>query len=170
MLIALTVLSACAPVPHTRPKPTQIDLATAYSTVENMGAMKRALRGQPEAIQKSVGEVWSAAMRTGLSGAFLVAGETFEDAVSATASVLGGGSSAEELRHQPKKGGDIWVCAFLGNTSSTPPAFAVRRIEVDGNAVRVVFSRPKSLMRTPDRNPYLIWANLGPLAPGKYRV
>jgi hypothetical protein len=169
--VVLAVLGLAAPVPKVRPnEPVQIDLASAYSTVK-MGRLKLASSDPDEVLRECLSDVHYAVGRAGLSCAFLVAGDDFGDAVRATARVFGGGLRADEVvRNDPKKGEDIWVCAFLGNSSTTPPAFAVRRIEVDGLVVRVVFSKPRSLLRSCDFSPFVVWANLGKLPPGKYRV
>jgi hypothetical protein len=168
--VVLAVLGLAAPVPKDRAnEPVQIDLSLAYSTVK-MGKMKDASRDQDEVVRECLGEVRGAVRKVGLSCAFLVAGDDFKDALLATKGVLGGGLSANEVRDRSKKSDDIWVCAVLGNDSTTPPAFAVRRIEVDGQVVRVVFCKPRSLFRSCDFSPFVVWAKLGTLPPGKYRV
>lgn len=169
--VVLATLVIGAPIPQIRPKePVQIDLASAYSTVEKMGQMKLA-RTDKSVHHDVLEEVHAAARHAGLSSAFLVAGKDFGHVALATASVFGGGLSAKEVvRRHGLKNGDIWVCAFLGNSSTTPPAFSVQRIEVAGQTVRVVFAKPRSLFRSADHAPFLIWANLGQLPPGKYSV
>jgi hypothetical protein len=167
----LALLTVGAPVPQVRPKePMRIDLASAYSTVE-MKPLKHASRDPDRVVRECLSEVHSAAQRAGLSCAFLVAGDDFGDAVLASRRVFGGGLRADEVvRSEYRKGDDIWVCAFLGNSSTTPPAFAVQRIEVAGPVVRVVFSKPRKLFNSCDFSPFVVWANLGKLPPGKYRV
>jgi hypothetical protein len=170
-VLALLTVGAPVPVPQVRPKePIRIDLASAYSTVE-MKPLKHAYRDQDKVVRECLSEVHSAAQHAGLSCAFLVAGDDFGDALLASRRVFGGGLRADEVvRNYQSKGEGIWVCAFLGNSSTTPPAFALRRIEVDGPVVRVVFYKPRRLFISCDFSPFVVWANLGKLPPGKYRV
>lgn len=169
--VVLAVICVAAPVPKVRPNdPVQLDLASAYSTAK-MGRMKLASTDQDKVVHECLKEIQAAASRSGLSSAFLVAGEDFTSALLATTKVYGGGLRADEVvRNDPKKGDDIWVCAFLGNDSTQPPSFVVRRIEVEGQVVRVVFAKPRSLFNSCNFFPYFVWAKIGQLPPGKYRV
>lgn len=103
---------------------------------------------------------------------FLVQGKDLTDAISATVSVLCEGASADTPA--PGKGGpskSIWAAVNLrGAAGSSSPAWDMRRVEVQGNRVRVIV---KYLIRdggTDDMHYYVAWVALGELKPGMYHL
>ncbi len=168
--VAFLALALSAPAPKS--KPVQIDLSEAYSTVEMKG-LKKARAANPKDLDNELEIVRKAALRAGSSNLFLVRGGNFDEALKATRVVYGsgwGGKGEPAVARGAKQTGELWVVAFLGNTYSDPAAFDIKRIEMDGLTVRVVFSRPHPGGRSQDFTPYIIWANLGNLESGSYRL
>lgn len=161
MPATILALAVAAPVPSDKAKPVEIDFADIYSTVK-MNGLKQAEAKNEKKADNDMGVVMRAASRAGASNVFLVRGEDITDAVASTRALYGDGGRAG----QPLVGADapladqIWVGAFLGNESTTPASFEIRRVELHEQTVRVVFSRPKEGGSSPDGAAYFVWAKL----------
>jgi hypothetical protein len=69
-----------------------------------------------------------------------------------------------------KSNEQIWVGALLGANGSSPPAYQVLSVEVEGTKVKITYEHLESFERTADFHLYLAWAPLGKLEPGEYTV
>lgn len=168
--VTLAVLALNAPVPKAK-EPVQIDLNDVYSTIEMKG-LKKARVDNPAADGNDLEVISRAARRVGASNIFLVRGDSIAEVLFATRTLYGDGMNGNGkpiVGHEVKKRGEVWVGAFLGNSFTSPAAYAIHRIELDGQTIRVVFSQPRGA-QADDMGPYFIWAKIGKLEPGKYQL
>lgn len=99
---------------------------------------------------------------------FLVNGKELNEAVRASRSFLVPADKAEAPAQT--NGEDIWVGAHIGSRGSQPPAYRVLAVEVEGRTVRVIYETVKTTWSTMDYYSYLVWAPLGSLPAGDYRL
>ena len=64
----------------------------------------------------------------------------------------------------------LWLAAYLGSDGSMPPAYQVRAVELVGKTLRVAYQRDESPTRSCDLRDYLIWAPVGRVEAGVYRL
>ena len=57
-----------------------------------------------------------------------------------------------------------------GSDGSIPPAYRVRTIELNGKTIRVAYERDESPVRSCDLRAYLVWAPVGQVEAGIYRL
>jgi len=62
------------------------------------------------------------------------------------------------------------LAAYLGSDGSTPPAYRVETIEVNGKTIRVAYERDESPARSADLLAYLVWVPVGRLEAGVYTL
>jgi hypothetical protein len=167
-------VATAAPVPRgLKLPPRQIDLAEHLYCADWMKGVKRIGGSQRE--QQAAKTIRSAVHTVGGPDLCLVAAEDLEMAVWWTASVYGDGWDKQDWRrYHEAKSPDAWVFAQLGATQSSPQEWEIRKVEVDGWNVRVVFGqtdpRREAGLFTCDVHPYFVWANLGKLSPGRYQL
>lgn len=166
-----TPAAVAGPVPKALKTPTLPRLIDPAETFSNGMNGTQSLRGNSAIGNASLRDIHSVAGDTGSSNIFLVGGDSLGEAVWATNSLYGGScSSSEVVKQEQQHETDIWVGAFLGCTSSTPPVDRLCRVEVDGEVVRVAYAEEVIFCQTCDVHPYFVWANLGRLKPGKYQL
>jgi hypothetical protein len=64
----------------------------------------------------------------------------------------------------------LWLAAYLGSDGSTPPAYRIETIEVNGRTIRVAYERDESPARSADLLAYLVWVPVGRLEAGVYTL
>lgn len=167
-------VATAAPVPRgLKVPPRQIDLAEHLYCADWMKGVKRVGRSQRE--QEAADTIRSTVHTVGGPDLCLVAAENLEMAVWWTASAFGRGSDKQHWhRYHETKSPDAWVFIHLGATQSSPQEWEIRKVEVDGFTVRVVYGqteeRREAGLFTCDVHPYFVWANLGKLRPGRYHL
>jgi hypothetical protein len=109
---------------------------------------------------------------SGLPQVFLVNGNDFRAAVKASRPFLEdtGGGKTPAPKAESKAGGPQWVGACLGSDGSMPPAFRVLSVETSGTKIRITYESIRRNESTSDEHPYLLWAPLGKLNAGEYRL
>lgn len=163
-----------APVPRSvKPVPRQIDLAEHLYCDDEMKGVKPI--GDSKREHEASDTIRHALSTVGGPNLCLVAAENLEMAVWWTSKVFGGGmDTGHWYRSHEAKSPDAWVFAYLGSTHSCPQEWEVRKVEVDGFTVRVVYGKTEDCRRvawvTCDSHPYFVWANLGKLPPGRYQL
>jgi hypothetical protein len=135
-----------------------------------------------------VQEILSVAKQGGPSNVLLVHGDDLRWAVASTWQAYNPYSSAgaeavltarnpspkKKMEGDPpkEKPFDVWVVAYLGRDSSS--RWSIKSVERTGNRIRVLYTDhyrdPGVLVRVGDDKPYMMWAPLGRLEPGKYTV
>jgi hypothetical protein len=126
-------------------------------------------------------DILRTASNTGASNVFLVHGETFNEAVWLTQAMYfskqGSGHTGQaDVVTAPPPGSTtapipgqrfkVWVVAYLGSGPSD--RWVIKSVERTETRIRVSYVDAGGLRG--DVKPYLIWASLGPLDPGKYAV
>jgi hypothetical protein len=103
---------------------------------------------------------------------FLVNGKDFPAAVKASGPFipLDGDAKTPDPKTETKAGEHHWVGAYLGSNGSSPPAYRVQSVEIDGTKVRVTYETIKRNSSTLDYWSYFVWAPLGTLSPGEYTL
>ncbi|MBX9582784.1 MAG: hypothetical protein K2X87_20960 [Gemmataceae bacterium] len=167
VLATAAVLGAPAPAG----KPTPIDLAGVYVTGHQEG-FKRVDVGELDLPKELVEALYNRSAQTGMSNAFLVRGDSVQEAVRATRATfdtLAGAGRPYTSTHRPSDEA-LWLVAYLGLSGSDPPAFRVRAAEVDKDrrAVRLTYSYARAF--SDDVHPYYAWVPLGRLPGGAYTL
>jgi hypothetical protein len=108
------------------------------------------------------------------SNVFLVDAANEYDAINASASVLFGPFSADTaatVNAPDPKPGSHWFVVYLGAGPSTPTWFLVESATVQGNTIRLIYSKAAAATQiTADIRRYYFWIPLGKLEPGTYIV
>lgn len=162
-----------APVPRSlKSVPRQIDLTEHLYCDDGMKGVKPI--GDSEREREAKKTIRRAVRTVGGPNLCLVAAENLEMAVWWTTGVFGNGRDMDHwYKAHDAKSPDAWVFAYLGSTHSCPQRWEIRKVEVDGFTVRVVYGKPEESRWVPfftcDIHPYFVWANLGKLPPGRYQ-
>jgi hypothetical protein len=109
----------------------------------------------------------------GASNAFLVDAPNESGAIEASRAVYFGGRSAETpvTVNQPNpKRGNYWLAVYLGIGPSGPTSFVIEKASIDGDTIRLTYSRPKPSAATADIHHYYYWVPLGKLQPAEYQI
>jgi hypothetical protein len=106
------------------------------------------------------------------SNVFVVKASDATSAVSIGSRVFFGYLPTEQAAttKEKKEQSDYWLVAYLGAGTSSPTSFVIDEVTVEGNVVRLTYSRPKAERVTCDVLQYYFWVPLGELRPGKYRL
>ncbi|MBX9582785.1 MAG: hypothetical protein K2X87_20965 [Gemmataceae bacterium] len=172
-MIPHVVLAAAAfsGVPAPAGKPTPIDLTRVYVSSHQEG-FKRVGVGDLDLPQEVIETLYNQPGVTGMSNAFLVRGDTIEEAVRATQTVFRtmAGAGRPYASSPDAKDTSLWLVAYLGLSGSGPPAFRVRAAELDKGrrAVRLSYTYARAV--TDDEHPYYAWVPLGRLPDGAYTL
>jgi hypothetical protein len=144
----------------------QIPLGSIYTTTGQKDTKDAA------AELKNVPQPHYSGLVTGAPVIFLVNGKDFGAAYqgSRRSFQVEGDPKAAAPKAVSKAGELNWVGAFLGSDGSSPPAYRVLSVAIQGRKVRVTYETIKRVISTGDEHPYLLWAPLGKLSPGEYTL
>jgi hypothetical protein len=147
----------------------KIPLGSVYTTTRQKDTKDAALAQLKDLPRPIFGKVLA-----GERVIFLVNGKDFPTAVKASRQFLPpkGDAKAADPTAETKADEQNWVGAYLGSTGSQPPAYRVLSVEVEGRKrkVRVTYEPLKNGGTTLDYYSYLVWAPLGKLSAGEYRL
>ena len=120
--------------------------------------------------EKEYRNMIAVARKVGPSNIFLVYGNSFSAAAAETGAAIGvfGGRQADTLPalQKDQKPFDVWVVVHLGVSSSD--RWTIKAVERAGPRIRVSYADHGSVLGITE--PYLMWARLGQLDPGKYTL
>jgi hypothetical protein len=144
---------------------TQRDLKHASTAFRDDGVFERSYGYQLQQIVLN--------SKSGASNLFLVPAANIDDAINASREVLLGGAvvSPPGTVNNPKPlRGGIWLVAYLGVGHSSPPAYVIKAVSVNGPRIRIAYHVPRPTTATRDIHPYYCWVPLGKLSDGLYKL
>jgi hypothetical protein len=152
------------------PPATTVPLKSVYVT-SSQEEITPVVGGEAGVDERVLRGVFKQALNVGLSNVFLVSADDIGGAVRATAQAYGSGRNGRRpVAVTPgDPGGRLWLAAFLGSGSGSPPHWRVTTVERAGRRIRLSTTTNRQ-GASADVLPHFVWVPLGRLDPGAYTL
>lgn len=173
--LTISIVVACATA--TQAAERIVDLSKIVSTSNQRGLIQARPSYRDDGIfEQSFGYHLQKIVRASESGAsnlFLVDATNIDDAVRASTEVLLGGrgvSVPASADSRKQRNGRHWLVAYLGVGPSSPPAWTIKAVSINGNRIKIAYQIPQPTTVTSDVHAYYYWIPLGKLGANVYEL